>query len=679
MTTSGGGELSLRDAGSGGGYGAALRVALSRSIALALDAYLHYSACLFYTIGRMEKVDRYEKNMAAARRFFPSIEQKIEGAEAGADLVLEEAASGEPTARLGGRYIHSTRDPAREAARLVLAADGGDGKRRQNRAFLLLGFGLGYAAEAAAALAPPPLVIAVEKRADVLRAAFETRDLTGILRSRLVFVLGDEPGAVTGALRIAPKELSVVRNPALTAADAAFYRELERHIENWRTQDAVNEATLRRFGKRWVRNQAANLPAIRDLPGIALLAGRFDFPVLLLAGGPTLDDLAGTVASLAERCVVVAVDTALRFLTREGVKPDFVVSVDPQYWNARHLDRRLPAESALVAEAACYPTVLRDRLGAAGAGRPTFLCGAIYPISGFVERRVDLKGRLGSGGSVASSAWDFAASLAPPGAARPVFIAGLDLAFPRFATHYRGALFEERSLAASTRFLPAETLSFRALLDGAPFFAEAADGSPVLTDKRLALYASWFENRLRSPGSPASFRLSGRGLAINGMKTACIEEVLALPPCRDCITRRVEQVFSEIFEKWNDETERAARAGRYKAATDALNEGLAAALNAARSALTDIALLEHSTARETREAALQRLDAVKTALLKSEVKAIAAFFSRSTFDDGTQPENGDSQLTEGACKELIACIDFTQASLHRRQAGGLHTSAWSLR
>jgi hypothetical protein len=624
----------------------------------------------------MEKVDRYEKNMAAARRFFPGIEQKIEGVEAGPDLVLEEAASGEPTARLGGRYIHSTRDPAREAARLVLAADGGgDGTRRQNRAFLLLGFGLGYAAEAAAELDPPPLVIAVEKRADVLRAAFETRDLTGILGSRLVFVLGDEPGAVTGALRIAPKELSVVRNPALTAADAPFYRELERHIENWRTKDAVNEATLRRFGKRWVRNQAANLPAIRDLPGIGLLAGRFDFPVLLLAGGPTLDDLAGTVASLAERCVVVAVDTALRFLTREGVKPDFVVSVDPQYWNTRHLDRCRAEKSALVAEAACYPTVLRDRLGAAGAGRPTFLCGAIYPISGFVERRVDLKGRLGSGGSVASSAWDFAASLAPPGAARPVFIAGLDLAFPRFATHYRGALFEERSLAAATRFLPAETLSFRALLDGAPFFAEAADGSPVLTDKRLALYASWFENRLRSPGCPASFRLSGRGLAINGMKTACIEEVLALPPCRDCITRRVEQVFSEIFEKWNDETERAARAGRYKAATDALNEGLAAALNAARSALTDIALLEHSTARETREAALQRLNAVKTALLKSEVKAIAGFLRPASRPE-PQSENPDGHglLTEDACKNLIACIDFTQASLQQAslQQASLH-------
>ncbi|MDR2445570.1 MAG: DUF115 domain-containing protein [Spirochaetaceae bacterium] len=577
----------------------------------------------------MGKTDTYKKNMEAARRFFPGIEQKIEGAKSGPYLVLEETASGAPTARLDGRYLHSTRDPAREAARLVLVAD--VGKTSQNRAFLLLGFGLGYAAEAAAALDPPPLVIAVEKRVDVLRAAFETRDLSGLLGGRLVFVLGDEPGAVTEALRIAPKELSIIRNPALTAADAEFYRELERHIENWRTKDAVNEATLRRFGKRWVKNQAANLPAVRDLPGIGLLAGRFDFPVLLLAAGPTLDQLDRKVAALAERCVVVAVDTALRFLRREGVKPDFVVSVDPQYWNTRHLDRCLSEKSVLVAEAACYPTLLRDRLDGVGVGRPSFLCGSLYPLSGFIERRVDVKGRLGSGGSVASAAWDFAASLAPARAARPIFIAGLDLAFPGFATHYRGALFEERALVTATRFLPAETLSFRALLDGAPFFAAAADGTLVLTDKRLALYASWFENRLKSPENRGSFRLSGRGLAINGMKTAGIEEVLDLPPCRAEISRRTEQVLSEIFQKWNSETERAARNERYKTATTALSSGLLAALDTAR------------------EDALKRIDAAKDAPLESEVKAIAGFL----------------HFTPNDCSELIDGISFTLSALKR--------------
>ncbi|MDR2344045.1 MAG: DUF115 domain-containing protein [Spirochaetaceae bacterium] len=607
----------------------------------------------------MEKNDIYKKNMEAARRFVPGIEQKVGGAGVEADLVLEKAASGAPTARLEGRYLHSARDPEREAARLVFAADRAE--PGENRAVLLLGFGLGYAAEAAAALAPPPLIIAVEKRSGILRAAFETRDLTGILDKRIVFVLGDEPDAITAALKISPKKLSVIRNPALTAADTAFYREVERHIENWRTKDAVNEATLRRFGKRWTRNQAANLWAVRDLPGIDLLAGRFDFPVLLLAAGPSLDELGGRIADLAGRCIVVAVDTALRFLKREGVKPDFAVSVDPQYWNTRHLDRCLPEESVLITEAAVYPTVLRNRPGRRSAAGKDFLYASSYPLSGFVEARVDVKGRLGAGGSVASTAWDFASSLAP--AHRPIFIGGLDLAFPGLATHYRGALFEEHALAGAKRFLPAETRSLCALLDAAPFFAKAADGSTVLTDKRLALYASWFENRLKSSKNRDSLRLSGRGLAINGMKTTGIEEVLALPPCRTAISERLEQVSNEISQKWNSKPERKARRDRYEAACTALTGGLKAALDTARSVLTDMAVLEHSRARE---AVLKRMDAAKAALLNSEVRSIAGF---SHFDSKgplqTEGAEGAGQLTEEACKELIDCIGFTLSALKR--------------
>jgi hypothetical protein len=603
----------------------------------------------------MKKIDTYRKNIEAARRLFPGIDQKIGGADPGPDLVLEKAASGAPTARLDGRYLHSARDPAREAARLVSAA-AGDG-RNDDHAILLLGLGLGYAAEAAAALEPAPLVIAVEKRTDVLRAAFETRDLTGILGSRLIFVLGDEPDAITDVLSIAPKKLSVIRNPALTAADATFYRELERHIENWRTKDAVNEATLRRFGKRWVKNQAANLPAIRDLPGIRFLAGRFDFPVLLLAAGPTLNELFGKTAALAERCVVVAVDTALRFLKREGVEPDFVVSVDPQYWNTRHLDRCLPPGSVLIAEAAVYPPLPHGRQdGGEEEARPSFLCGSLYPMSSFIEKMVDVKGRLGAGGSVASAAWDFASSLAPPDSSRPIFIAGLDLAFPGFATHYRGALFEEVAVASATRFLPAETRSFRALLDGAPFIADAADGTPVLTDKRLNLYASWFENRLKSSENCDTSRLSGRGLAINGMKTACIEEVLALPPRRPEIQARIEQALSEIFQKWNAETERAARAERYERACAALCGGMEAALDTARSVLPDLAALKHSGGRDETS---KRIEAARNMLLKSEVKSVAGFLCSRP---GGWPE-GAGQPDREACDRLVESIGFTLSAL----------------
>ncbi|MDR1147217.1 MAG: DUF115 domain-containing protein [Spirochaetaceae bacterium] len=574
----------------------------------------------------MTQVDVYTKNMAALQRFFPDLAQKL-SETAAEGLVIETAANGEPTARFDGRYLHSARDPVREALRLAAAAsktaDTVAAGNDDETAFVLLGFGLGYTAAAAADLSPRSLIIVVEKRPGILRAAVECRDLSGLLAKRVIFVLGDDSAAINAALRAAPKKLSVIRNSALQAVDGEFYREVERNIENWRTKEMVNEATLRRFGKRWIRNQAANLEAIRDLPGVGLLAGQFDFPVLLLAAGPTLSKLKGKIAALKERCIIVAVDTALRFLMYEAAAPDFVVSVDPQYWNTRHIDRCLPEESVLIAESAVYPAVLRDR-----TALRTFLCGSLYPLGSFIEARTGAKGRLGAGGSVASTAWDFSASLISRAAAPSIFIAGLDLAFPDMATHYKGALFEEIANITANRFMPAETKSFHALQDGTPFFAKDADGNRVLTDTRLNLYASWFENRLANMNNYRNSRLSSGGLAIKGLETVKIEDVLALPPCRAAIKSRIEQVLDDIFQKWNGKTEAEARALRYKTAHNALVNGLEAATQTARSVLSEISAFERSNnfGDASKEAALlKKIGPLNASLLKSEIKSIAGF------------------------------------------------------
>jgi hypothetical protein len=611
----------------------------------------------------------YQKNIEAARRFFPGIENRLAG-EAAAEIAVETAASGEPTARFGGLYLHSARDPAREAARLVATSSRADNEEPE--VFVLLGFGLGYTAEAAAALPSGPFVVVVEKRPCLLRAAFECRDLSGLFDKRLAFVLGDDPSAVVAALPTAVSKTAVIRNPAVTAADADFYNEVVRHVGNWRTKKEVNAATLRRFGKRWIKNQSANMDAIRDLPGAGRLAGLFDFPVLLVAAGPSLDELTGKLKPLWERCIVVAVDTALRFLRREGVTPDFAVSVDPQFWNARHLDRCLPQESVLVTEAAVYPSVLVGRTGR------TFLCGSLYPLCGFVEARVDPKGRLGAGGSVTSSAWDFAASLCARTASMPIFTAGLDLAFPRMATHYKGAVFEERAHAAASRFLPVETQSFHALRDGQPFFAPAADGSLVLTDKRLALYASWFENRAKTMKNYNNSRLSGSGLAIKGMKTASVDEILALPPRRSAISSRIERVLAGIFREWDDENEREARSRRYEAAYAALVEGLETALHTARSVMRDIEAIGTIEAIEAfersdrlpdgrdrdsfdRDHFVQSIAAANDALRQSGVMAAAYFLSRTDrLPSGT---DGFLRLAAKFYGDLADSAGFTLSAL----------------
>jgi hypothetical protein len=515
---------------------------------------------------------------------------------------------------IGGIHIHSPRDPAREGRRLAETLKG-------EGAVILLGFGLGYAAEAAAGRGSGRPVVIVERRPEVLRKALETRDLGKLLSgASLIFVLGGDPGGITGTLRLLenapgnfPPEL--LRNRGLTGIDGPWYAEVEGHIRTWLSKDAVNAATLRRFGKRWVRNLAVNMEAIRDLPGISRLSGVLGGgdppPVFLAAAGPSLDETGPFLRDLRERCVVVAVDTALGYLLKAGADPDFTVVVDPQYWNARHLDRAPAPKTCLIAESAVYPSVLRHPFGRA------FLCASLFPLGRFIENRLDPKGVLGAGGSVATTAWDFARVLG----ASAVWIAGLDLSFPGFKTHFKGALFEERALAESGRFVPAETRSVRALRDGRPFQAPAAQGGTVLTDRRLSLYSAWFENRFRQYPAVQNYGLSSSALAIAGLRRASVAELLALPPRRDEIDRILGPVFSapDFFRPEQKE----ARAAGYRAALEELLSGLARIRDVAgeAAALAETARGKPPAGQEI----LQKLDRAAQAVTDSEVKDVAGF------------------------------------------------------
>ncbi|MDR1400214.1 MAG: DUF115 domain-containing protein [Treponema sp.] len=557
-----------------------------------------------------------------------------------ADIVVETTVSGEATMRVRGVYVHSPRDPLREGRRLVESvgkqADGdsarhvgGDSARHGDEGpIIVLGFGLGYAAEAAARTGRS--IIVVERHAAILKKALETRDLSMLLtRDKFSITLGGASDGVLIPLRYAESaEPSVIRNRALTQLDEQWYAEVERYIQIWKDKEAVNQATLRRFGIRWVRNFARNMTTIRDFAGIHGLAGVLrgsGLPVLLIAAGPSLDAVLPLLPDLAKRCVIVAVDTALRRVLETGVEPDFAVALDPQYWNYRHLDRAPALRTCLIADSSVYPAVLRHPFAR------ILLCPSQFPLGRFIEERLDNAAagqrlRLGAGGSVATTAWDFARILGPAS----IWIAGLDLSYPGLKTHFKGALFETRALSESTRLNPAATWSLRALMDGLPFTAPAADGGIVRTDRRLSLYAAWFESRLCL--NPPTYRLDVEGLAIAGMKNGASETLLALPEQRNTIQRLLETAFASAKH------DLGLRSQQYEAACRDLLDGL----NHIRAIAKDTAaLLETASQRipppEYRDALLKKLDIANKAIGQSTVKDIASFL----FPPLAEIENGE--------------------------------------
>ena len=571
------------------------------------------------------------------------------------DIKIDAAPAGEPTLCVKGMHVHSPRDPAREGQRLAQAvnASNADG------AVVVLGFGLGYAAQAAAAFGKP--VIIVEKYKSIILKALELRDLGDFLsKNKIIFVIGGSGEGIVNALIIAHEILtaensgqddkkkppSIIRNKALMSLDEQWYKTIEDKIRTYSMRDDVNIATHKRFGRRWVRNLSKNMLSIRDLPGISYLAGLASekekaivsetlcpsvssvvknledsfLPIFLAAAGPSLDKIKPMLRDIYDRCIVVAVDTSLRFFVKNGIIPDFVLVVDPQFWNSRHLDRCLNeqtcSQTALIAESAVYPPVLNLPF------KNKFLCSSLFPLGTFIEKQVDPKGRLGAGGSVATTAWDFARSLG----SQEIWIAGLDLAFPGLKTHFRGARFEERSNSESSRISPVEKWIVRALRDGNPFKARSACGGQVLTDQRLSLYAAWFENQFKQNAQIKNYALFQEGLHITGLHAAERETFLQLPKRREEINSRIQSAFEQTESVYNEAEEKRKRAERYESAVDVLNSGLKNIKNACEEGAEIARLaLRYPLNAQQQNKTLKELDEITKRINGSEVKEIAGF------------------------------------------------------
>ncbi|MCL2762590.1 MAG: DUF115 domain-containing protein [Treponema sp.] len=582
---------------------------------------------------RNEELSYWEKNSKILQEQFPGLREKIlEDQDTIENLKIETAASGVPTLSINGIYVHSPRDPEREGRRLAEACLAEASANAPAQPVVVLGFGLGYAAQALAEMAPERPIIIVEKNLNLLRTAFELRDFSRLLsRTGIVFTPGGSGEGVITALALFEKSAPcILRNRTLTGADEQWYASVESRIRTWAMRDEINTATHKKFGRRWVNNLSRNMSAIRDLPGISRLGGLASLgeapsqsegalPVFLAAAGPGLDSIGPLLPEIHKRCIIVAVDTSLRFLHRNGIAPDFALVVDPQFLNSRHLNRCVSPHTRLIAETAVYPPVLRFPF------REMYLCSSLYPLGAFIEQRVDPKGHLGAGGSVATTAWDFSRILG----AQEIWIAGLDLAFPGLRTHFRGAQFEEKALAESGHLYPAETWLVHALRDGNPFYAPALSdpsAARVLTDRRLSLYATWFESRFRQFPAIRNYSLSPGGLAIEGLEPAETQALLALPERRAEIDQRLQAASSRITAEFFEQTATRQRSDRYQNAVAALVSGLEQIKETCKKgiAIAERALSPKTTPAE-QETTLAELDTINRSITGSEVKEIASF------------------------------------------------------
>ena len=232
----------------------------------------------------------YQENISILCSQYPAFKKDIlDKYNKSKDLIISNSKSGLPTARIDKKFIHSNHEPVKEAEKLISSKISA-----KSAACIIEGFGLGYYVEAVLKLKPGIPVVIVEPSAERFLKSLESRNLSNIFTSPSVSLLvANKSDSIRMLLPGLPKgNIELIKNRALCELDYEYYKEIDRIVHHFVSRKEVNTATLKKFGKLWVRNLINNLNELPLANDVGNLTGLFgNFPVLLLAAGPSLDNV----------------------------------------------------------------------------------------------------------------------------------------------------------------------------------------------------------------------------------------------------------------------------------------------------------------------------------------------------------------------------------------------------
>ncbi|MCG3179356.1 MAG: hypothetical protein BIFFINMI_01691 [Phycisphaerae bacterium] len=480
-------------------------------------------------------------NLAALRRADAELADAIAGLPRDACLMLEPSRSGPPTARAAGpdgvaRYLHSRYDPLAEAAAQADAE-----VRPADLCYVLFGMGLGYLAAALLDRLPAEAsVVVVERDRPTLAAALSLHDWSGPLAAgRLTLLWASDTAHLHRRLRGHNANIlagvRLVNSPTADPLDGPFMADVRRGLSDYVSFTRMGVVTLLLNNEATCRNLCHNAGAWLATPGIDALAGAFaGCPAVVVSAGPSLAAELPRLKTLADRVVIIAVQTTLRVLLEAGIRPHFVTSLDYAEISSRFF-QDLPADELarvhLVAEPKANAAVLDTfTLAAAQPGRPAMisLLGNDL-LDALLGPGAPPHARLPSGATVAHLAFYLAQHIG----CDPIVFVGQDLGFSNGSYYTPGTAIHRLWSPELNRFNSLESMEWQRIVRDRPRLRRLADvhGRPIYLDEQMFTYLQQFQRDFAAAPQRV-IDATGGGVRKEGAKVLSLAEVAAQLPDR---------------------------------------------------------------------------------------------------------------------------------------------------
>ena len=468
----------------------------------------------------------FQKNIVLVQKKSPLLAKKLNNLkkidETKYKLIKTKNNSWTLQVKIKGQFflLHSRYDPESESKALIerLIQDNYD-------IIFCGGFGLGFFIKSLFFLKYNSFskLIIIEKDLNILRIALQAFDFSGILKDEKIMILPEEDNNVIGLNDILINSVTKKNYTFIPQVYIKiypdFYLNLKNLIDSYLSRKNINIATLTRFQTLWARNMIKNHKLFLMNKGIKYFFNKYkNIPAIVISAGPSLNNYLDEIKNKQDNFIIIAVDSIFQTLVRNKIYPDFIITVDPQYINYKYFEYNTHYKSILVSELSTFPLILQSYLG------KLIFFRSVFPLAKWFEKYTEAKGEIDMGGSVSTTAFDFAYQLG----CDPIILFGQDLAFIQDQTHTKGSYIEKYWTARYNRFNTSLNGVYKYIHNNLFIKIKSSDNKMVNTDRRLMIFLVWFQNKMKNIKNRIKvFNTSLNGAMIENMIVESFKNILS--------------------------------------------------------------------------------------------------------------------------------------------------------